>query len=147
MKEGNSWVQNKDLSSLKILGTVEGAIKEPEWNWYNREIGKNNCPIVDTWWQTKQAVFLFHLYLELLNKTRFSNLSFTRNRTGFTWWWWNELVGNNVSGLLAIKSSWPGQMRTIFGDHKRFLDVYFSKFKDIISLEMEPKEMRTDTIG
>ena len=64
MKEGNRWVESKDLSSLRILGTVGEPIKEPEWNWYYRVVGKENCPIVDTWWQTETgAVSYTHLTL------------------------------------------------------------------------------------
>ncbi len=130
MKEGNSWIENKDLSSLKILGTVGEPIKEPEWNWYNREIGKNNCPIVDTWWQTETGGILISPIPGII-KTKPGSATYPLpgiepvllDDNG------NEISGNNVAGLLAIKSSWPGQMRTIYGDHNRFLDVYFSKFQ------------------
>ena len=129
MKEGNKWVNNKDLTSLRILGTVGEPIKEPEWNWYSRIIGKNNCPIVDTWWQTETGGILI---------TPIPNVTPTKPGSAtFPFFGIEpvlltdegvEISGNNVTGLLAIKNSWPGQMRTIYGDHKRFIDVYFSKF-------------------
>jgi len=130
MKEGNSWVENKDLSSLKVLGTVGEPIKEPEWNWYSREIGKNNCPIVDTWWQTETGGILISPIPGVI-KTKPGSATYPLpgiepvllDDNG------NEIAGNNEAGLLALKSSWPGQMRTIYGDHNRFLNVYFSKFQ------------------
>ena len=129
MKEGNTWVNNKDLSSLRLLGTVGEPIKEPEWNWYHEKIGKNNCPIVDTWWQTETGGILISP-LPGATPTKPGSATFPffgivpvlLTDSG------EEIIGNNVSGLLAIKTSWPGQMRTIYGDHERFLDVYFSKF-------------------
>jgi len=129
MKEGNSWIDSKDLSSLKLLGTVGEPIKEPEWNWYYNSIGKGNCPIVDTWWQTETGGILISP-LPGATPTKPGSATFPLfgiepvllDDNG------GEILGNNVSGLLVLKSSWPGQMRTIYGDHKRFMDVYFSKF-------------------
>ena len=129
MKEGNSWVDSKDLSSLKLLGTVGEPIKEPEWNWYYNSIGKANCPIVDTWWQTETGGILISPLPGAI-PTKPGSATFPLfgiepvllDDNG------GEILGNNVSGLLVLKSSWPGQMRTIYGDHKRFMDVYFSKF-------------------
>ena len=129
MKEGDSWVKSSDLSSLKILGTVGEPIKEPEWNWYNKIVGKENCPIVDTWWQTETGGILLSP-IPNITKTKPGSATFPcfgiepaiLSEKG------KEIKGNGVSGLLAIKSSWPGQMRTIYGDQKRFIDVYFSKF-------------------
>jgi acetyl-CoA synthetase len=129
MKEGNQWVETKDLSSLKLLGTVGEPIKEPEWNWYNEIIGKEKCPIVDTWWQTETGgILISPMPGAFPTKPGSATLPFfgvqpvLLNDDG------SEINGNDVSGLLAIKSSWPGQMRTIYGDQKRFVEVYFSQF-------------------
>ena len=129
MKEGNDWVTSRDLSSLRLLGTVGEPIKEPEWNWYNDIVGKGKCPIVDTWWQTETGGILI-TPLPGATPTKPGSATFPLfgiepvllTEDG------QEIEGNDVSGLLAIKSSWPGQMRTIYGDHDRFLDVYFSQF-------------------
>ena len=129
MKEGNKWVNNKDLTSLKILGTVGEPIKEPEWNWYSRIIGKNNCPIVDTWWQTETGGILITPIPNVTpTKPGSATFPFFGIEPVLLTDEGEEILGNNVAGLLAIKNSWPGQMRTIYGDHKRFIDVYFSKF-------------------
>ena len=129
MKEGNKWVNNKDLRSLRLLGTVGEPIKEPEWNWYSRIIGKNNCPIVDTWWQTETGGILITPIPNVTpTKPGSATFPFFGIEPVLLTDEGEEILGNNVSGLLAIKNSWPGQMRTIYGDHKRFIDVYFSKF-------------------
>ena len=129
MKEGNKWVNNKDLTSLRILGTVGEPIKEPEWNWYSRIIGKNNCPIVDTWWQTETGGILITPIPNVTpTKPGSATFPFFGIEPVLLTDEGDEIQGNNVTGLLAIKNSWPGQMRTIYGDHKRFIDVYFSKF-------------------
>ena len=129
MKEGNKWVNNKDLRSLRLLGTVGEPIKEPEWNWYSRIIGKNNCPIVDTWWQTETGGILITPIPNITpTKPGSATFPFFGIEPVLLTDEGEEILGNNVSGLLAIKNSWPGQMRTIYGDHKRFIDVYFSKF-------------------
>ena len=129
MKEGNKWVNNKDLTSLRILGTVGEPIKEPEWNWYSRIIGKNNCPIVDTWWQTETGGILITPIPNVTpTKPGSATFPFFGIEPVLLTDEGEEILGNNVAGLLAIKNSWPGQMRTIYGDHKRFIDVYFSKF-------------------
>jgi len=129
MKEGNDWVTARDLSSLRLLGTVGEPIKEPEWTWYHEIVGKGKCPIVDTWWQTETGGILI-TPLPGATPTKPGSATFPffgvepvlMSEDG------QEIKGNDVSGLLAIKSSWPGQMRTIYGDHDRFLDVYFSQF-------------------
>ena len=129
MKEGNKWVESRDLSSLRLLGTVGEPIKEPEWKWYFDIVGKSNCPIVDTWWQTETGgILISPLPGATPTKPGSATLPFFGVEPVLLTEDGDEIVGNNVSGLLAIKSSWPGQMRTIYGDHSRFLDVYFSKF-------------------
>ena len=129
MKEGDDWVNSKDLSSLCLLGTVGEPIKEPEWKWYYEVIGKNKCPIVDTWWQTETGgILISPLPGATPTKPGSATLPFFGIRPVLMTEDGNEIKGNNVNGLLALKTSWPGQMRTIYGDHERFIDVYFSQF-------------------
>ena len=130
MREGNDFVRNHDRSSLKLLGTVGEPIKEPEWMWYYETVGEKNCPIVDTWWQTETGGILIS---PLPAVTSLKPGSATRPFFGITPVILdesgNEILGNPAEGLLAIKNSWPGQMRTIYGDHQRFIDTYFSLYK------------------
>ena len=129
MKEGNQWVESKDLSSLRLLGTVGEPIKEPEWNWYNEIIGKGKCPIVDTWWQTETGgILISPMPGAFPTKPGSATFPFFGIQPVLLDDDGSEINGNDVSGLLAIKSSWPGQMRTIYGDQKRFIQVYFSQF-------------------
>ena len=129
MKEGNDWVTSRDLSSLRLLGTVGEPIKEPEWTWYHEIVGKGKCPIVDTWWQTETGgILITPLPGATPTKPGSATFPFFGVEPALMTEDGQEIEGNDVSGLLAIKSSWPGQMRTIYGDHDRFLDVYFSQF-------------------
>ena len=130
MKEGDSWAQSRDLSTLRVLGTVGEPIKEPEWKWYYKIIGSKKCPIVDTWWQTETGgIMISPLPGATPTKPGSATLPFfgvdpvLLDENG------NEIIGNNKNGLLAMKSSWPGQMRTVYGDHQRFKETYFSQFK------------------
>ena len=129
MKEGNDWVNSRNLSSLRVLGTVGEPIKEPEWKWYYEIVGKNKCPIVDTWWQTETGgILISPLPGATPTKPGSATFPFFGIEPVLLSDDGKEIKGNNVSGLLALKSSWPGQMRTIYGDHERFIDVYFSQF-------------------
>ena len=128
MKEGNEWVTSRNLSSLRILGTVGEPIKEPEWKWYHNVVGNGQCPIVDTWWQTETGgILITPLPGATPTKPGSATLPFFGVEPVLLTEDGKEIEGNNVSGLLALRSSWPGQMRTIYGDHKRFIDVYFSQ--------------------
>ncbi len=130
MREGNDFVVKHNRSSIKVLGTVGEPIKEPEWMWYHDIVGESRCPIVDTWWQTETGGILI-TPLPAATNTKPGSATFPffgvtpviLDPDG------NELHGNPSEGLLAIKTSWPGQMRTIYGDHDRFYDTYFSMFK------------------
>lgn len=130
MREGNDYVVKYDRSSIKVLGTVGEPIKEPEWMWYHDVVGESRCPIVDTWWQTETGGILITPF-PAATKTKPGSTTFPffgvtpviLDPDG------NELHGNPSEGLLAIKTSWPGQMRTIYGDHDRFYETYFSMFK------------------
>ena len=129
MKEGNDWVESHDLTSLRLLGTVGEPIKEPEWLWYYNIIGNKSSPIIDTWWQTETGgIMIAPLPGAIATKPGSATFPFFGIEPVFLSESGEEIVGNNVSGLLAIKSSWPGQMRSIYGDHDRFLETYFSQF-------------------
>ena len=128
MKEGDSWPQQHDLSSLRLLGTVGEPIKEPEWMWYHELIGKEKCPIVDTWWQTETGgILITPLPGAISTKPGTATLPFfgiqpvLLNEAG------EELEGP-AEGYLCIKFPWPGIMRTLYGDHERFRKTYFDKF-------------------
>ena len=130
MGQGNKWVENYNLDKLKVLGTVGEPINPEAWNWYNDIIGKGTKPIVDTWWQTETGG---HLITPLPGAIPTKPGSATKPffgivpvilepTTG------KELTKSAVEGVLCIKDSWPGQMRTVFGDHDRFMKTYFSDY-------------------
>ncbi len=130
MKEGNEFVKKTDRKSLKLLGSVGETIKEPEWKWYYEVVGEKKCPIVDTWWQTETGGIMITPLPSMDNfkpgsatKPFFGIEPIILDPNG------DEVMGNPAEGLLAIKKSWPGQMRTLYGNHKRFFDTYFSQFK------------------
>ncbi len=128
MKEGDTWPEQHDLSSLRLLGTVGEPIKEPEWLWYHRVIGKEKCPIVDTWWQTETGgILISPLPGATPTKPGSATLPFFGVEPVLLDEQGNELDGA-TQGYLAIKRSWPGQMRTVYGDHERFIQTYFSRF-------------------
>ena len=129
MKEGNSWVEKHDLSSLRLLGTVGETIKEPEWMWYHSIVGKEKCPIIDTWWQTETGgIMMTPLPGATPTKPGSATFPFYGIEPVLLTESGEEIKGNDVSGLLAMKASWPGQMRSIYGDHDRFVETYFSQF-------------------
>ncbi|MDC3131949.1 acetate--CoA ligase [Pelagibacteraceae bacterium] len=128
MREGDEYVNKTNRSSLKLLGTVGEPINPEAWKWYFEVPGNSNCPIVDTWWQTETGGILISPQtgaIELkpgsASKPFFGIEPCIVNKEG------EELVGE-CEGMLCLKGSWPGQMRTVYGDHKRFIDTYFSQF-------------------
>ena len=128
MKEGDEPVTSRDLSSLRLLGTVGEPIKEPEWMWYHNIVGKGKCPIVDTWWQTETGgILITPLPGATPTKPGSATNPFFGIHPVLLSEDGQEIEGNDVQGLLAIKESWPGQMRTLYGDHQRFIDTYFSQ--------------------
>ena len=130
MKEGDAFVTKHNRSSLRLLGTVGETIKEPEWNWYYNIVGDKQCPIVDTWWQTETGGILITPLPAITElKPGSATLPFFGIQPVILDQEGNEIHGNPAEGLLAIKKSWPGQMRTVYGDHQRFFDTYFSQFK------------------
>ena len=129
MKEGEGFVKKYNRDSLKLLGTVGETIKEPEWNWYYNIVGNKNCPIVDTWWQTETGgIMITPLPAVTSLKPGSATFPFFGIQPVILDESGSEQNKIACSGLLAIKHSWPGQMRTIYGDHQRFFDTYFSQF-------------------
>jgi acetyl-CoA synthetase len=128
MAAGNDPVKKTNRSSLRILGSVGEPINPEAWNWYNNIVGNGKCPIVDTWWQTETGGILI---TPLPGATNTKPGSATKPFFGIQPVLVdsenNELNGPS-EGNLCINMSWPGQMRTVFGDHKRFIDTYFSTF-------------------
>ena len=129
MAQGDEWVNNHSRSSLRLLGTVGEPINPEAWEWYYHVVGDGRCPIVDTWWQTETGGICI---TPLPGATALKPGSATRPFFGIQPALLdpegNELDGA-VSGNLVIKQSWPGQMRTVYGDHQRFFDTYFSTYK------------------
>jgi acetyl-CoA synthetase len=131
MAQGDAPVEKHDLSSLRILGTVGEPINPEAWNWYNKVVGKEKCPIVDTWWQTETGGHMItSLPGAIPAKPGSATLPFFGVQPVVLDPTSGVLIeGNGVEGVLAIADSWPGQMRTIFGDHERFMETYFSQYK------------------
>ena len=129
--KGIEFVNPYDLSSLKVLGTVGEPINEDAWHWYNKEIGKENCPIVDTWWQTETGgIMISNLAGVTPAKSTFATLPLPGIQPCLVDEKGNEIKGNSVEGRLCIKFPWPSIARTIYGDHRRFKETYFSTFKN-----------------
>ncbi|HTO17094.1 MAG TPA: acetate--CoA ligase [Edaphocola sp.] len=128
-KEDISWLDKHDLSSLKVIGSVGEPINEEAWHWYNDNVGKKKCPIVDTWWQTENGgIMISPLPFVTPTKPTYATLPLPgiqpvlmdNNR--------NEITENQVSGNLCIRFPWPGIARTIWGDHQRYKETYFTAF-------------------
>jgi acetyl-CoA synthetase len=122
-------VNKYDLSSLKVLGTVGEPINEEAWDWYNVNVGKGKCPIVDTWWQTETGGIMI---TSLANVTDGKPTFATKPMMGIQPVLFDEnakeLDNNNKNGILGIKYPWPSIARTIYGDHERYKNVYFSAY-------------------
>ena len=131
MGQGREWVERCDLSSLRILGSVGEPINPEAWKWYDDVVGKHRCPIVDTWWQTETGgIMISPLPGAIATKPGSATKPFfgvqpvvLDAQTG------DEITTTEAEGVLCIGDSWPGQMRTVFGDHERFVDTYFSQYK------------------
>ena len=129
MKEGDTWVEKYDRSTLRFLGTVGEPIKEPEWLWYYNIVGEKRCPIVDTWWQTETGgILMTPLPAATPLKPGSATFPFFGIEPVILDEAGNEVEGNPATGYLCIKTAWPGIMRTVYGDHERFLDTYFRRF-------------------
>ncbi len=128
MKEGEEPVKKTSRKSLKVLGTVGEPINPEAWNWYNEVVGEGRCPIVDTWWQTETGgIMITPLPGAIPTKPGSATKPFFGVEPALVNDKGEELEGEN-EGALIIKAAWPGMMRTLYGDHKRFMDTYFSMF-------------------
>jgi acetyl-CoA synthetase len=128
MREGDEWVKKTDRSTLRILGSVGEPINPEAWEWYYRVVGDTRCPIVDTWWQTETGG---HMITPLPGATDLKPGSATKPFFGVV----PQIVDADgkvldgaTEGNLVIADSWPGQMRTVWGDHERFFQTYFSTY-------------------
>ena len=129
--KGSQFISPYNLSSLKVLGTVGEPINEDAWHWYDTEVGKGNCPIVDTWWQTETGgIMISNLAGVTPSKPSFATLPLPGIQPSLVDEKGNEIIGNSVKGRLCIKFPWPSIARTIYGDHVRFKETYFSAFKN-----------------
>jgi len=127
--KGLDFVKPYDLSSLKVLGTVGEPINEDAWHWYDKEIGKGNAPIVDTWWQTETGgIMISNLAGVTSAKPTFATLPLPGIQPCLLDEKGEEIEGNSVEGRLCMKFPWPSIARTIYGDHKRFKETYFTTF-------------------
>ena len=128
-KQGAEHVEKHDLSSLKVLGTVGEPINEEAWNWYNHHVGKERCPIVDTWWQTETGgIMISPIPFSTPTKATFATFPLPGVQPALMDDEGNELEGNNVKGNLCIKYPWPGMARTIWNDHQRYIETYYSAY-------------------
>jgi acetyl-CoA synthetase len=131
MGQGTEWVEKYDLSDLKVLGSVGEPINPEAWNWYNDNVGKGNCPIVDTWWQTETGG---HMMTPLPGAHALKPGSAMKPFFGVKTVVLDPHTGEEITdypteGVLCIADSWPSQMRTVWGDHERFEKTYFSDYK------------------
>jgi acetyl-CoA synthetase len=125
-------IQNKDLSSLRMLGTVGEPINEEAWHWYDEHIGKKKCPIVDTWWQTETGgIMISNLAGVTPAKPSFATLPMPGVEPLLVDEKGNEIKENNVTGNLCIRSAWPSTIRTTYGDHERCRTNYFATYDNL----------------
>ena len=128
-KQGTDFIENYDLSSLKVLGSVGEPINEEAWHWYNENIGKRKSPIIDSWWQTETGgIMISPIPYVTPTKPTYATLPFIGIQPALMDENGNELKGNQVEGRLCIKFPWPSIARTIWGNHQRYKETYFSAF-------------------
>ena len=131
-KEGVELVEKHDLSSLKVLGTVGEPINEEAWHWYDDNVGKRKAPIVDTWWQTETGgIMITPIAFATPTKPTYATLPFIGIQPALLDENGVEIKGNQVDGRLCIKFPWPSIARTIWGNHQRYKDTYFSAYKNM----------------
>lgn len=131
-KESSELTEKYDLSSLKVLGTVGEPINEEAWHWYNDNIGKRKSPIVDTWWQTETGgIMISPLPYVTPTIPTYATLPLPGIQPCLLDESGKEIDGNQVEGRLCIKYPWPSIARTIWGNHQRYKDTYFSTFKNM----------------
>jgi acetyl-CoA synthetase len=130
-KENLSYLDNHDLSSLKILGSVGEPINEEAWHWYNDNVGKKKSPIVDTWWQTETGgIMISPIAFSTPTKPTYATLPLPGVQVALMNEKGEEIKGNQVDGRLCIKFPWPSMARTIWGDHERYRTTYFETFEN-----------------
>lgn len=123
-------IEPYDLTSLKVIGSVGEPINEEAWHWYHDHVGKGNCPLVDTWWQTETGGIMISALAGVTpNKPAHASLPLPGIQPIIVDSDGNELTGNNVEGNLCIKFPWPSMLRTTYGDHERCRQTYFSAYK------------------
>jgi len=128
-KETTEWVEKHDLSSLRVIGSVGEPINDEAWHWYNDHVGKKKCPIVDTWWQTETGgIMISPLPFVTPTKPTYATLPMPGVQPVLMDEKRNEITGNQVDGNLCIRFPWPGIARTIWGDHQRYKETYFTAF-------------------
>jgi len=128
-KEGVEHLEKHDLSSLKVLGTVGEPINEEAWHWYDDNVGKKKSPIVDTWWQTETGgIMITPIAFATPTKPTYATLPFIGVQPALMDEQGQEIKGNQVDGRLCIKYPWPSMARTIWGNHQRYKDTYFSAY-------------------
>ncbi|MFC3569748.1 acetate--CoA ligase [Paracoccus simplex] len=130
MGQGPEWVEKHDLSSLRVLGTVGEPINPEAWIWYDKHVGKGRCPIVDTWWQTETGGHMItSIPGAIETKPGSATLPFFGIKPAVLDAASGAVQeGNPAEGVLCIADSWPGQMRTVWGDHQRFMETYFQQY-------------------
>ena len=130
-KQGSSFIENYDLSSLKVLGSVGEPINEEAWHWYNDNVGKKKSPIIDSWWQTETGgIMITPIPYVTPTKPTYATLPFIGIQPCLMDENNKELMGNQVEGKLCIKFPWPSIARTIWGNHNRYKETYFSAFEN-----------------
>lgn len=128
-KENLDWVDKYNLSSLKVIGSVGEPINEEAWHWYNDHVGRKTSPLVDTWWQTETGgIMISPLPFITPTKPTYASLPLPGIQPVLMDEKRNEIEGNQVVGSLCIKFAWPGIARTIWGDHQRYKETYFTAF-------------------
>ncbi|MEN9960010.1 MAG: hypothetical protein RL045_260 [Bacteroidota bacterium] len=126
---GDEHIENKDLSSLRVLGSVGEPLNEEAWHWYNDKVGQGNCPIVDTWWQTETGGLMISPIAGITPlKPAFATLPLPGVQPMLVDENGKEITGNGVNGNLCIKYPWPSIIRTTYGDHERCKSTYFSTY-------------------
>ena len=129
---GDEFLMGKNLDSLQVLGTVGEPINEEAWHWYHKNVGKERCPVVDTWWQTETgATLISNLAGVTPEKPSFATLPLPGVQPVLVDDRGKEIEGNNVSGNLCIKFPWPGMLRTTYGDHERCRLNYFATYENL----------------
>ncbi|MVZ64922.1 acetate--CoA ligase [Sphingobacterium sp. DK4209] len=132
MAFGDEYIDNKDLSSLRVLGSVGEPINQEAWEWYHNKVGKGKCPIADTWWQTENGGHLITPIAGISPEIPgYAMLPLPGVQPALMDESGAEIQGNDVSGNLCIKFPWPGMLRTTWGDHERCKQTYFSTYENM----------------